>query len=139
MRLGARLTVATVLAWSLACGGDFVMESGEFGDFDDLGALGDLGDLATVSSPWSEMGLPTDSGSVLYRDSTTLSVQHDGAVTDVADSYKAAFASAGWEVENDMALADTVSVTYKKGEERIVLAVANAGGTVMVSASTLDF
>ena len=121
MKFRTALVIAFLGLTSLACGGG--------GGSADLSAYS-----VPLSDPWTGMSLPIDNGSVLYSDSTTVTITYSGgSVTDLAGKYEAAAKAGGWSETFKNSDNGMVTVTYSKDSSTLTLAVMEAAGTTTVS------
>jgi len=115
---------------ALACGGTT--------DYDvntDIGS-NDLSAFATtLTEPWASMGLPTDGGSVIYSDSTSVTVTYSGgSVADLGSKYESAVKAAGWTETSRTEMMGVVA-TYSKDGKTLSLTVSDAGGLLSATLS----
>lgn len=54
-------------------------------------------------------------------------------IGDVLKFYKVALSKAGWEIENEMEVASTKSIQFKKAEKEFIIAVMDMGGQLMIT------
>jgi hypothetical protein len=122
MKFRTVFAVALLGLSALACGGGG-------GGSTDLSAYS-----VPLSDPWTGMSLPVDSGSVLYSDSTTVTITYSGgSVSDLAGKYESAIKGGGWSETFKNTDNGMVTVTYSKDSSTLTLAVMEAAGTTTVS------
>lgn len=110
---------------TLACGG-----GGGGGDWE-------VDYSVDLTAPWTEMGLPIDSGSVIISDDSTLSVQYaDSSVDDQIAAWTGYYSGNGFS-ENFNQKNDDGSLTaiYEKDGKTYTLVVVDALGQVLVTMS----
>lgn len=88
-------------------------------------ALSNFSALAVpLTAPWLGMNLPTNGGSALYSDGTTLTLVHNGAQgASLASTYDRHLRSLGWSSTYTSNLPNMWTQTYSQGGKTLTLAV----------------
>jgi hypothetical protein len=99
------------------------------------------GELMTVSltSPWTEMGLPINDGQVVVSDTTHALVAYtQGAISTYTTSYQMAIEKAGWVKQDDYSEADFTAILFAKDNQTLGLAVGQDGGYTFAYLEDVD-
>ena len=107
------------LMMSLACSGaNFSMPSAE------------------LTSPWDELNLPLKDGTVLYSDSSALSVSYSGnQVKELAPKYAKALKKAGYKETVNLDADDSWVLGGEKDGKKISLSLSHANDMTIMGAS----
>jgi hypothetical protein len=117
------------LLLALACGGGST-------DFDatDLSAPSFTVPSASLSAPWTDMGLPVEKGNVLWSDDKVVTIQYDsGSAKDHGDRFFKHFADSGWTSTVDTVDGENRAMLFEKDGTTASIAVSGMAGGVNVS------
>jgi hypothetical protein len=117
------------LLLALACGGGST-------DFDatDLSTPSLIVPSASLSAPWTDMGLPVEKGNVLWSDDKVVTIQYDsGAAKDHGDRFHKFFVDSGWTSTVDTVDGENRAMLFEKDGATASAAVSGMAGGVNVS------
>lgn len=115
MKFPTVLAFAVFTFTALACGGAGVGAGG-----------------ASLTAPWTDMNLPMDGATVMYSDSSTVSIQYKGErVSEIAGEYKGAFESGGWSQTVDIENDGNHVINYEKDGKTAAFGITSQGGNTI--------
>jgi len=128
MRLVTPLVCFVSFLLALACGG------GSGGGGGTFSGPNFTVPSASLTSPWSDMGLPVEKGTVLWSDENVVTIQYDsGTAKEHGDRFQKFFADNGWKSTVDTTDGDNRAMLFEKDGTVASVAVGGMVGGVNVS------
>lgn len=125
MKLRTVIAVASVLAFSLACGGG-------------TSAFDDDGDLSfeyktELTAPWTDMGIPVADGTTVLSTDTSVAINYTKSVSEMTQIYKDYLKGQGYSETYADDSTGTFTGMYAKDGKNIAIAVMESMGKTVVS------